>query len=571
MPKHPGPDAAPAGRSRLPVTGEVTRDFAIRRPGPGSSSSPYAPVSMENLAHIPQLSTALADVTPLPPAAVLVPEGPLLGPPSAQGVRVVGQRTYLDLDTQETVLVVHDPVAGGYRERSPHALQASGPVLRAVPGTRTWTRSAVPASPANPRPASVSGGRLDPVWNLADYQVHGPAGHVAPAIPGMRSFATASGDYCFEHAGLPGTPVYAIDATGRRTRSGKIDSQGLIQISGETLQTCLLLNGRVCRVGIDTGRSRWKLCAVSGAGDVTIETGGRPGAWVPELRVERIGDIIHDARRAQGLPTGSSPSPLGSTSPEDLRVYRYLRHYARQIIGFTTPAIRHGSAQDQHSLIDAHIWQHGYPYDQLRAGVAAQANLQALPVGLPQFDAFQGMAVVSCTREGGFNINTVAGDDQLYYPLRLRTPAQDALLTQWRALSIHDTRARGAANEAMYRLCLEQEGYRIVPGGTYGGGQNGFDLVFRGPAQEVYLLEVKHASAATRGGFSNVSMARVNPDFQMEDGWVRRVLNTDAGRSEAGVAVRLALQQQRLFKVVGVTTPDGRLWMFRIDMRPVRA
>ncbi len=186
-------------------------------------------------------------------------------------------------------------------------------------------------------------------------------------------------------------------------------------------------------------------------------------------------------------------------------------------------------------------------------------------MGIVQFDPFQGMATVAVRREGSFNVDAVAANDQFHYPHRQRRADEIALFDQWKTLSIQDAKGRGLANEKMYRALLVNDGYQIIPGGTYGGGQNGFDLVFKGPAGDVYVLEVKHAKPR------NVSMQRVYEHFQMEDGWVRRVLKK-LDRSDPGARQQVAdaLDRQRLFKVIGATLPDGKLVLFKIDMSGVR-
>ncbi|USW94271.1 hypothetical protein NHF39_23530 [Pseudomonas proteolytica] len=57
----------------------------------------------------------------------------------------------------------------------------------------------------------------------------------------------------------------------------------------------------------------------------------------------------------------------------------------------------------------------------------------------------------------------------------------------------------------------------------------------------------------------------------MEDRWVEAVLaRSEVARSQAGVAVRQALSNQRLFKLIGATTSNGTQYLFKIDMSPVR-
>ncbi len=565
-----------SSHARRAVTGETTRDFAVPHPrGLGIPSLPAHRGSVERLqVEVPGLHS-LDDFGPAAPAAVLVPHTVVLGAPSPQGVRTANGRSYLNQDTQDTILAAYDALSGTYRQRLPHELHASGPVLHPVPGTSTWSRLASQAHGVGatvPVTSATVYGRLDPWWRPVEYAVRGPLGHTTPTIAGMRCFSTPSGDYCIEQAGRPKSTVEKIDSQNNRTPCGRIDDDGLIQVHGHPLGTYLLLQDSVCHVGVDVNRNMRTVRADVAAGlpDIPIETGSRIGAWVPEMRLDAIADIIGDARRVNGFVANGGPMGVGRMSESNHVTYSYLRHYARQLVAYNTRAIQQAPALEQGRLVDAHIWQHGYPYDALRAVVAAQANGQALPVGLPRFDALQGMGVVSSTREGGFNINAVLANNQLYYPARSRTPGQEALLNEWRGLDVENSLARGAANEKMYKAFLDSEGYRIVPGGTYNRGQNGFDLVFQGPTDAVYLLEVKHVSSSAGGRYSNVKMARVNPDFQMEDGWINYTLTTEAGRSEAGILVSRAMRDNRLFKVVGATTPEGRLLLFLIDMRPVR-
>ncbi|XKU40595.1 hypothetical protein BG51_23850 [Pseudomonas [fluorescens] ATCC 17400] len=57
----------------------------------------------------------------------------------------------------------------------------------------------------------------------------------------------------------------------------------------------------------------------------------------------------------------------------------------------------------------------------------------------------------------------------------------------------------------------------------------------------------------------------------MEDRWVTAVLaHPEAANSPAGDAVRHALGNQQLFKLVGATAPNGTQYVFKIDMSPVR-
>lgn len=123
----------------------------------------------------------------------------------------------------------------------------------------------------------------------------------------------------------------------------------------------------------------------------------------------------------------------------------------------------------------------------------------------------------------------------------------------------------------MYQQMLVDDGYQILSGGNYGRGQYGFDLVFTGPTGAVYLLEAKHSPPGNPDRLSPVSMAMRNGYWQMEDLWVEAVLaRSEVARSQAGVAVRQALSNQRLFKLIGATTSNGTQYLFKIDMSPVR-
>lgn len=119
----------------------------------------------------------------------------------------------------------------------------------------------------------------------------------------------------------------------------------------------------------------------------------------------------------------------------------------------------------------------------------------------------------------------------------------------------------------MYEARLTEDGYRLLEGGTYGGGQNGFDRVFEGPAGNIYIiLEAKHVSKTPSGTLSNASMGWINEARQMSDKWVCKVLASADPKTPAHKAVSGAMKRGQLFKLLGTTTEEGKLIMFKIDM-----
>ncbi|KRP82907.1 hypothetical protein [Pseudomonas lactis] len=524
---------------------------------------------------IPQIS-ALDVPGPTPPQAVLV-TGDTLGAADAEGVRHAGGRSYVDLTTGETVQVVYDPASGGYHPRLPYQLAASSAVVQRMAGACTWT-SSTPAthsramSMPSPTPASV---RLDPQWDLHSYDASGAGATQGAVIPGKKNYLiggqTYYGDtqFSLDYYRVGMSKLHRFNDRGKWVVSGAIAEDGMVQIHGDPAATYLYIGNVLARIQVDSARNKYHLVAAaqSGLPGIFLDTGGSRASWVPEMRLDSIGDIISAARKRLGYSAVTSDMSQGLMSTMDKQTYCYMRQYARQMIAFDNAHIRNAPVQYRDRLIDAHIWRHGYPYDRLLLGMRARAERTALPLGIVQFDPFQGMATVAPRREGGINVGAVLQNDQLYYPQRQRTPDEQQLLDQWKALNTTDENIlRGQANEKMYQALLENDGYRIIPGGTYGGGQNGFDLVFKGPADDVYVLEVKHAKSGS------TSMAKVNPDYQMEDGWVARVLSRlDANDPGAGQVVEEALRRQRLFKVIGATLPDGKLVLFKIDMSAVRA
>lgn len=521
---------------------------------------------------VPQIS-ALDLPGPPPPQAVWV-TADALGAANAEGIRQAAGRSYVNLDTGQTVPVDYHPASGTYHPRLAHQLVASPSAVSRVDNTSTWT--GVTTAAHSPVPVSMPMATplpRDPRWDLRLYDARGVGATTGPALPGKKQYVMGGqsyyGDAKFSLASFKAgdNKLYVRNARGGWQQSGAITEDGFIQISGDSAASYLEVGNVLVRVELDSTRNKYQMIpnAHSNAQGIYLDTGGSRASWVPEMRLDSIGAIIRAARKVMGYARVTSDMGRGVMSTQDKQTYCYMRQYARQMIAFDNPHIRNAPAHLQDLRIDTHIWTHGYPYERLLQGIQAKADSVALPMGIVQFDPFQGMATVAVRREGSFNVDAVATNDQFHYPHRPRHADEIALFDQWQALDIKDTKDRGLANEKMYRALLVNDGYQIIPGGTYGGGHNGFDLVFKGPAGDVYVLEAKHAKPR------NVSMQRVDAHFQMEDGWVNRVLmKLDANDPGARQQVADALARKRLFKVIGATQPDGKLVLFKIDMSAVR-
>ncbi|WP_340050987.1 hypothetical protein [Pseudomonas proteolytica] len=513
---------------------------------------------------------------PMPPMAVLV-TGSLLPAPSAEGVYTHNGRTYLDLETGETVLVVRDPHTGEWRERAPHHLAATGASVQRVAGSSLWARrNAVAQAPVSLPTAVPARGRLDPVWDLQRYDVSQASNVPLFPMAGMNDFVVqgtryyVNAQFNLKAFRIKQSHIQQRGPNGNLRPSGSFAEDGIIRLSGREPLTYLHVGGVTSRIELDNVRQKWRLLG-NGVEAIYLDTGGHLSSWVPQLQLRDIGDIISQARRVLGYTGVSSDMSQGVMSTMDKNTYVYMQQYARQLIGSETTAIHQAPVRDRDRMIDEHIWRHGYPYDRLRQAISAQADGRALPAGIAQFDPLQGTATVSVREGGSFNVQSVSSNAQLHYPRRRRSDEHQRLFEQWSALDIHATRQRGEANERMYRQMLVEDGYRIIPGGTYGRGQNGFDLVLQGRADAIYLLEIKHIPPSNTNRLSSVSMAKGLGYWQMEDRWVTAVLaHPEAANSPAGDAVRHALGNQQLFKLVGATAPNGTQYVFKIDMSPVR-
>lgn len=574
-PQSPRPAGRPSARVGSGADAVMVRDYG--RPAPttqavnqGAQGTRYRPGDLRG---IPQIS-ALDLPGPPPPQAVWI-TGDALGAANAEGIRNVGGRSYVDLDTGETVQVVYQPASGTYHPCLAHQLGASSSVVQRVGNTSTWSNVTTAAHSSAPIAAPMPTlGVRDPKWDLQLYDARGVGAAAGPAILGKNQYVIGGQSYyvdaqfSLQHYKAGDNKLYVQNARGVLQPRGAITEDGIIQLSADPASTYLEVGSVLVRVELDRTRDKYQLIpnGRNNAPGIYLDTGGSRASWVPEMRLDSIGAIISAARKSLGYTAVTSNLSQGLMSTLDKQTYCYMRQYARQMIAFDNPRIRDAPVHQRDRLIDAHIWTQGYPYDRLLLGMHARAEGVALPPGIVQFDAFQGMATVAARREGTFNVQAIAANDQLHYPHRRRRGNENAVFDQWKALDAKETKLRGAANEQMYRALVENDGYRVIPGGSYGGSQNGFDLVFKGPADNVYVLEVKHAKAGS------VSMARVNQHFQMEDGWVERVLDRlDSNDPGAKQQVAHALARQQLFKLIGATLPDGKLVLFKIDMSPVRA
>ncbi len=572
----PGP-SRPAPRVEAGSAGGLVRDFGPQGRSPFTERQASRPLVRGHDASltVPQISDL--DVPgPMPPMAVLV-TGSLLPAPSAEGVYTHNGRTYLDLETGETVLVVRDPHTGEWRERAPHQLAATGAPVQRVAGSSLWARrNAVAQAPVSLPTAVPARGRLDPVWDLQRYDVSQASNVPLFPMAGMNDFVVqgtryyVNAQFNLKAFRIKQSHIQQRGPNGNLRPSGSFAEDGIIRLSGREPLTYLHVGGVTSRIELDNVRQKWRLLG-NGVEAIYLDTGGHLSSWVPQLQLRDIGDIISQARRVLGYTGVSSDMSQGVMSTMDKNTYVYMQQYARQLIGSETTAIHQAPVRDRDRMIDEHIWRHGYPYDRLRQAINAQADGRALPAGIAQFDPLQGTATVSVREGGSFNVQSVSSNAQLHYPRRRRSDEHQRLFEQWSALDIHATRQRGEANERMYRQMLVEDGYRIIPGGTYGRGQNGFDLVLQGRADAIYLLEIKHIPPSNTNRLSSVSMAKGLGYWQMEDRWVTAVLaHPEAANSPAGDAVRHALGNQQLFKLVGATAPNGTQYVFKIDMSPVR-
>lgn len=592
----------PTGAAPHALTAYSDVDFAV---GP----RPPQAVRVESPEPLGAVYHDLVDLQPQPaqtrPAIFAALGDPLPAPDPETGVRHYLPYAYLDTEDGTTVMGARDPLTLQWRETSPELLLSRGPALQRVAQTNTWRSDSSGGSSASSTSVSQSSSasslaqspsfsslapmmnnvtlatatRIDPVWNIDLYKL--PVG-AAPAptlsFPEKKSIMIGADHYVMDtYYGDTSTKapyrktdskLYSVDSNGELSESGHIEPNGVFKINGKG--SYVQFGTGFCEVLFDNATQRWKVVGASTSArpDIYIEMGHAPDKWVPALAVDRVPELFQSARDIKTNTTRTGPVDL-IDHPVDKQVYAYMQTYLRQIIGCCEPSILGAPVQQKGKLIDEYIWRHGYPYDCLSSIVDAVKTQQPLPPGLPAFDAFQGLATVTCSKSGGFNVAGIYNELHLRYPDRERSAAERLLLTAWKARKdARQTREQGALNEQMYEARLTQDGYVRLPGGTYGGGQNGFDLVFKGPAGNIYILEVKHVgSAQNRPG--TVMLGSITAAYQMTNTWIARVLSVSDTHSDAYKHIVSASNKGQLFKLLGTTTPDGTLILFKIDMSPV--
>lgn len=602
VPSGPGrTPARPSGAAPHARTSYALVDFA-------QGSRPAEPSPLEENPALAIFGATYQRIVELPsplavdPHAVFAPHGdPIPSPDPSTGLRQYASRDYVDMDDGTTVRVTRDPATGEWRERLPDVRVARGPALHWMAQTNTW-RSGSPASSSASSSPGVSHSssasslihsgsssslsytmspvnlgnakRRDPVWDLNHYRltVNG-ALPVAPTPLGYKPVMIGREQYFldahFGSASLSAPRAAPHIYSASLSRVGKVTDEGFYRLNDG--RHFLPIGSDVCPVAFDRSLLCWKVTGPQGASlpDIFIETGSAPDKWVPVMTLARVDDVFQSARRVKGYPGLIGPVDVLNNSV-DKTVYGYMQGYLRQIIGACDATILRAPVAIKGELIDAYIWRHGYPYDCLTSIHSALEAGLPIPPGMPVFDAFQGLGTVSCSKDGNFNVGRISPYTQLCYPDRRRSAEEDALLAEWKlSRDARDTRGKGALNERMYQTRLTEDGYRLLEGGTYGGGHNGFDRVFEGPAGHIYILEAKHVGKTAHGNPGNAKLAMTTTAFQMTDRWVGEVLAHSDFRKPAEVAVRAARSSGRLYKLLGTTTEDGKLILFRIDMSPV--
>ena len=554
------------------------------------------------------LGTSYSSITNLQPApatphgALIAPEGdPLPAPDPVTGLREYESRMFVNLDDGSTVPVVRDPSTGEWHERPPGSRLARGPALHWAAHTGTW-RSRSPGgsssdsspsishssssasishsastsslTPAMNNVSLASATRIDPDWHFNRYTLQvSSAVNRAVAFPGKRPVMMGNERYFIDvnfgnsSGAVPAAPptLFSVNARGQLAIAGRVESNGLYRLNDG--RHFLPVGTEFCRVEFDSSQLRWKILDSRGLGapDIRIEMGGASDTWVPMMSVDNVAGLFQLGRNDMGYTGLVGPVDLVNNSL-DRRVYTYMQSYLRQIIG-TDSTIRLAPVAHKGALVDDYIWRNGYPYDCLTSIYSAKAAGLPLPPGMPVFDAFQGLATVGCSENGGFNLTRVSREMQLCYPDRTRSLAEDQLLNAWKQKrDAKDNKAKGALNEQMYEARLTEDGYTLLAGGTCGGGQNGLDRVFEGPAGHIYILEAKHVSSDSAGKLSDVSLGSTSRARQMTDRWVSNVLALSDTSTPAARAVSEALTRGQLFKLLGVTTQEGRLILFKINM-----
>lgn len=417
----------------------------------------------------------------------------------------------------------------------------------------------------------------DSTWNIGPYSVPTRVSLNPPTlVPGEKMFSIGPHDYIRYLSDRRAT-LYRAPPGGTRRKCGKIAKNGLFEIpdtaNDASKSTYLNVDEKWCRVTFDDNLNTYKLLPEASSPalrDVYIEASGQ-ASWVPMLDLPNIGEVIHYARLSKHQDD-TQPMTLDSLSrlPQDKALYRLIRTYARQIIGFTDPGIMSAPVRQRDGMIDASIWKHGYPYRYLLGVFKENSIHKRVPVGAPYFDPFQGIPSFKCSEGGSFNID-VLKQSSLFIPVtRVRSAAELSVFNQWQQLDRRQAAnnlQRGQLNEKMYELMLKDGGYVVLEGGKYANGQNGFDLVFHGTDDITYLMEVKHITGESQVSSGKVQLSITPYPYQLSDGWIDHVLShPEALNTPAGQAVRAAKSRGRLVQLVGATNQNGEMLMFKADM-----
>ncbi|MBT9300286.1 hypothetical protein [Pseudomonas sp. TAE6080] len=420
-------------------------------------------------------------------------------------------------------------------------------------------------------------GYPDSTWSINPYSVPASVRPNPPALaPGEEMFSIGPHDYVRSLSDRRAT-LYRTNPDGTRQQCGKIAKDGLYEITDATNNTpqskYLNADDKWCRVVLDDNLGTYKLLPEVGSPvlrDVYIEASGQT-SWIPMLDLPNIGEVIHYARLSK-RQSDTHPMTLDSLSilEQDKSVYRLVRTYARQIIGFSDPTIMSAPVRQRDKMIDASIWKHGYPYRYLLGVFKGTSEHGRIPVGAPYFDPFQGIHSFKCSEGGSFNIDALKKSSLFIPETRVRTDVEISVFNQWQQLDRRQTAnnlQRGQLNEKMYELMIKDGGYVVLEGGKYANGQNGFDLVFHGTDDITYLMEVKHITGESPTSSGKVQLSITPYPYQLSDGWIDHVLShPEALNTPAGQAVRDAKSRGRLVQLVGATNQNGEMLMFKADM-----
>lgn len=436
--------------------------------------------------------------------------------------------------------------------------------------------------------------------DLARYEVNPTVNHTPMAAPqGMEVIRIGSEDIYIDmnFRDVPGVnaegdninyPISKKTLDGRLAPCGEYTDEGVFKFSGNLSPSrhYIQLQGRIFKVIFDHDRAAWSIVpptqATAGLPAVYIRPGGALGSWIPAIDFADRQPLVNLVQRLLKLPESANNSDFYANSANAAIAERYITQYGRQIIRTKDPEIFMAPLSDQEKLLDNYTVKHGLPYQQIYTLLEAKLTGKPLPIWAPEFDAFQGLGMVPATADGGgLNIGKVFNDPMLHYPIRSYTQEQQAIIRElhsFRASSEFNVQ-RGALNEQLLANILESDGYTILPGGKYGNDLHGFDLVVQGPNGDVYVLESKQLR---RGGgkLSTLTLGKkgAGKQAQMSNAWVKSVLENcvrEAFTSEKIVvvknspaykAVEAASRAGTLGKLVGGTTPEGQVLIFKLDL-----